>query len=329
MVDVIGNPEAVPHLAAVAETGCRSFIATPLRSHDGSVVGVLSMGFSKEYPVPEQYRQLLEIYARHGADFIARLRFEQALRAAERKKDEFLAMLAHELRSPLAPLATALELIRHSGGKQELADKACATMDRQLGQLKRLVDDLLDVSRIASHKLELRPQDLTLDSVLHHAVEVCRPLIDRRKQVLDIALPEQPVHVHADPVRLAQVFSNLITNASKYTGLEGRIRVTAERIGPDVEVSVIDAGCGISPELLPRVFDLFMQVDRTSDRSGGGLGIGLSLVKRLVEMHNGTVSAQSEGIGRGSRFVVRLPAKGSASEGDRASEAVAGVAPQR
>jgi len=291
------------------ESGWRALLINPLKSHDGPVVGMLSMGFPEPYRVPEQDRQLLEIYARHGADFIARVRFEKALRDAERTKDDFLAMLAHELRNPLAPLTSALDIVKRTPDVPAMAGKACATMDRQLGQLTRLVDDLLDVSRIASNKLELLVQDLTLSEVASHAVEACQQIINRRKQTLTVDLPEQPVHLQGDPVRLSQVFCNLITNASKYTDIGGRIRVSAERIGDDISVSVIDTGCGIPPELLPRVFDLFMQVDSSSQRSGGGLGLGLSIVKRLVEMHGGTVSAQSEGLGRGSRFIVRLPAK--------------------
>ncbi|GAB2586869.1 hypothetical protein GCM10027034_19000 [Ramlibacter solisilvae] len=326
IVDVLSAAEAVPQQAAVAATGCRAFLATPLKTHDGHVVGVLSIGFRDTYRVPEQDQQLLEIYARDGADFITRLRFEQALREAERNKDEFLAMLAHELRSPLAPLRTALELIRQAPGNLAMAEKACATMDRQLGQLKRLVDDLLDVSRIASQKLDLQLQDLDLAAVTHHAAEASQPMIDRRNQTLIIELPELPMRLHGDPARLAQVFWNLITNASKYSDVGSTIRVTAERDGNDIMVSVLDTGCGIPPEHLPRVFDLFMQIDQTSRRSGRGLGIGLSLVKRLVELHSGTVSAHSEGVGRGSRFVVRLPATGAPAGSERPHEPASGPA---
>jgi PAS domain S-box-containing protein len=305
--DVQLDAEFAPHRAVAAEAGYRAVLSTPLKAHNGNVVGTLSTHFREPHSVPKPVRQLLEIFASHAADVVSRLRFEQALRDAERCKDEFLAMLAHELRNPLAPLRNSVELMKVAPGNAALVTQARATMERQLGQLTRLVDDLLDVSRIASRKLELRMEKVDLASVAHHAAEACQPLIGRRSQTLSLELARQPLHLRADPARLTQVFSNLITNASKYTGVGGRIRVFAELDDAHIVVSFCDTGYGIPPELLPRVFDLFMQVDEKAERSGGGLGIGLALVRRLVEMHGGTVTAHSEGIGRGSRFVVRLP----------------------
>ena len=216
-------------------------------------------------------------------------------------------MLAHELRGPLAPLCNTLEIIKRADGDDALLQQAWTIMERQLAQMVRLVDDLLDVSRIARNKLELRRERVELASVVHQAAETCRPLAEGSKQEVTVTLPPGAVYLHADPVRLAQVFSNLLQNACKYTEPGGRIWLTAERQGSDVLVSVKDTGIGIPTEMLPHIFELFTQVDRTLERSQGGLGIGLTLVKQLVEMHGGTVEASSDGPGLGSEFVVRLP----------------------
>jgi PAS domain S-box-containing protein len=247
-----------------------------------------------------------------GASKIARditelKKVEGALREADRRKDEFLATLAHELRNPLAPLKNSLELIKRARGNADRIDQARSTMERQIAQMVRLIDDLLDVSRITRDKLELKTQRVELASIAHDATEAYRPDYQRAGHELYVALPAEPIYLRADPVRLAQVFGNLLANSCKYTEPGGRIWLSAERQGNDVAVKVKDTGVGIPPEMLPRVFDLFTQVHRSLERSEGGLGIGLSLVKRLVEMHGGTVTAHSEGPGRGSEFVVRLP----------------------
>ena len=201
--------------------GTLAFAWTEHKAHDGNLVGLLSIHFRDPLSVSKQDRQLLEIFACHAADLVCRLRFEQALRNAERCKDEFLAMLAHELRGPLAPLTNALALMKRAPDNADVIERARNIMHRQVGQLSRLVDDLLDVSRIASQKLELRVEMLDLVSVANHAAEVCHPLIERRSQTLSIELPDEPVHLRADPARLTQVFCNLITNASKYTAEGG------------------------------------------------------------------------------------------------------------
>ncbi len=215
--------------------------------------------------------------------------------------------MAHELRSPLAPIRNGLEIMRLSGGRREAVEKARGMMERQLGQLVRLVDDLLDVSRISRGKLELRKERVDLAVVLNNAVETCRPLIDSNGHKLTVGMPAQPVFVDADVTRLAQAFANLLSNAAKYSERGGRIALTAERQGGDAVVSVKDGGVGIPPDMLPKIFEMFTQVDRTLERSQGGLGIGLTLVKKLVDMHGGSVEAKSDGDGRGSEFVVRLP----------------------
>jgi signal transduction histidine kinase/ActR/RegA family two-component response regulator len=241
-------------------------------------------------------------------DRIAELqRAQEALREADRRKDEFLATLAHELRNPLAPLRNALELMKQARADSKQMDNARAMMERQVRQMVRLVEDLLDVSRITRNKLELRTRRLDLRSVIEHAVEASRPLFDQAGHTLTVTLPDDPVFLDGDPVRLAQVLGNLLTNACKYTEAGGHVWLTVARSGSEVAVSVRDSGVGIPPEMLPRVFDLFTQVDRSLERSWGGLGIGLSLVKRLVEMHAGTVTARSDGHGRGSDFEIRLP----------------------
>ena len=251
-----------------------------------------------------------ELLARIGAHLqMARIRREaaEALREADRRKDEFLAMLSHELRGPLAPLGNMLEVVKRAEGNADLLQQAHATMERQLGQLVRLVDDLLDVSRITRNKMELRKERVELAPVVRQATEACRPLAEGMSHEITVALPAEPVYLHADPARLAQVFQNLINNACKYTEPQGRIALTAERQGGDVVVTVKDTGLGIPPDKLASIFDMFTQVDASRERAQGGLGIGLTLVKRLVEMHDGSVEARSEGPGRGSTFVVRLP----------------------
>ena len=252
------------------------------------------------------------------AERLARLYDE--LRDQDRRKDEFLATLAHELRNPLAPLRNGLQVIRLSDDRA-LREQAQAMMDRQLGHMVRLIDDLLDVSRISRNKMELRPSRVRLADVLGSAVETARPLIDAAGHRLEVALPAEPVVLDADLTRLAQVFSNLLANSAKYTPPGGRIWITAESRDGEVTVSVEDTGIGIPAEELPAVFDLFSQVDRGLERATGGLGIGLALVKGLVEMHGGTVTAESAGPGRGSTFRVCLPAAAQAAEAEAGAPA--------
>ena len=232
---------------------------------------------------------------------------ERLLREADRRKNEFLASLAHELRNPLAPLAIRLQIMRLASSDPAAVEQALGTMDRQVGQMVRLVDDLLDLGRISRGKIQLAKERVEVASVVYQAVEICRPLGENLKHEVCVTLPPKSIYVHADPVRLVQVFSNLLNNACKYTEPGGRIWVTAQRQGSDVLVSVKDTGIGIPPEMLARIFEMFTQVDQTLERSQGGLGIGLTLVKQLVEMHEGRVEASSDGSGLGSEFVVRLP----------------------
>jgi PAS domain S-box-containing protein len=235
-----------------------------------------------------------------------RQRAEQ-LTEADHRKDEFLAMLSHELRNPLAPIRTALQVLKKSGVTHPLVEQARQMMERQVQHLVRLVDDLLDVSRITRGKIQLRKEPVELATVVALAVETCRPLIDARKHELTVALPPEPLWLNADLTRLAQVVGNLLNNAAKFTEEGGHIGLTAEQQDGEAVLRVRDNGIGMAPEVVARAFDLFAQGDTSLDRSQGGLGIGLTLVRSLVQMHGGSVQALSEGLGRGSEFIVRLP----------------------
>ncbi|HEX8784015.1 MAG TPA: response regulator [Steroidobacteraceae bacterium] len=235
-----------------------------------------------------------------------RARAEQALQEADRNKDEFLAMLAHELRNPLAPIQNALQLMRMKlSGPQSLW--AQEVIQRQLASLTRLVDDLLDVSRITRGKITLTREPVELSTLITRAVETIQPLIQERDHELTLQVPSELLRVNGDPTRLTQVLGNVLGNAAKYTDRGGRIELLCSVRGADVEIRVCDNGIGIPAELLPRIFDLFTQLDRRSDYSSSGLGIGLALVRRLVEMHGGSITAHSAGAGAGSEFVLRLP----------------------
>lgn len=235
-------------------------------------------------------------------------RAEAELRETDRRKDEFLATLAHELRNPLAPIRTGLEVLRLASSQDARAIRILDTMDRQLTHLVRLIDDLMDVSRISRGKLVLKKEPVTLRSVVEAAVEAAQPLVDARRHELEVRLPDVGVRLEADPSRLSQVVSNLLNNAAKYTPEGGRIELDARLDGREVVLSVQDTGIGLARDMLDRVFEMFVQIPNTSDESRSGLGLGLALVRRLVEMHGGQIEADSAGPGQGSTFTVRLPA---------------------
>jgi PAS domain S-box-containing protein len=240
-------------------------------------------------------------------DITQRREAVEALQEADRRKDEFLAVLAHELRNPLAPLRNGLQVMRLGADNPDLVARTRDMMDRQLSHMVRLIDDLLDVSRISRNKMELRRSQVLLADVLGSAVETVRPALEAAGQELTVALPPGPVPLDADLTRLAQVFGNLLSNSAKYTGRGGHVEITAARAGDQIRVSVRDDGIGIPASALSNIFEIFSQVDRSIERSTGGLGIGLALVKGLVEMHGGTVEAASPGEGQGSTFTVTLP----------------------
>jgi signal transduction histidine kinase len=246
---------------------------------------------------------------------------EEQLQDASQRKDEFLAMLSHELRNPLAPIRNAVEVIRRLAPPDPKLTMARDVVDRQVTLLARLVEELLDVSRISQGKIALKKEPVELSRIISHSVETARPLIDARAQTLSVSVPPAPVWLSADFARLSQVVANLLNNAAKYTGEGGRIELTAGAGEGEATISVRDNGTGIETTLLPKVFDLFVQGDRALDRGQGGLGIGLTLVKRLVELHDGTVAVASEGPNRGSTFTVRLPCI-SAVEPQRPAPAV-------
>jgi PAS domain S-box-containing protein len=246
-------------------------------------------------------------FAGMNVDITERKRAQEELRLADRRKDEFLAVLAHELRNPLAPLRDSLRIFESSSISDPMLNTARRIMQRQTGQMVRLIDDLLDVSRISRNRLELRKEITTLGEAIESALETCRPALNAAGHRLNLQMPAEPLQVNADRVRLAQIFGNLLSNSAKYTHPGGEIGVTVSRDAAEAVINVTDTGIGIASEDLTRVFEMFTQVERESDHRVGGLGIGLALVARLVQMHGGTVSASSAGPGEGSTFTVRLP----------------------
>jgi signal transduction histidine kinase/CheY-like chemotaxis protein len=305
--DVEADAPYAPLRPIARAAGYRAVQSTPLIGRDGTPLGMLSTHFRSPRRPGQQDLRRLDLYARQAADFIERCRVDEALRQADRQKDEFLATLAHELRNPLAPVRNAIQVLRLKDPPSPELQWARDVIDRQIEQMTRLIDDLMDLSRITRNRVELHKERVELARVLQGAVETTRPLIDGSEHELSVVLPPEPVYVDADPARLAQVFANLLNNAAKYSEPNGRIVLTVDRRGSDVVVSVRDFGIGIPEEMLSRIFDSFTQVNRPLERGQGGLGIGLTLVKRLTEMHGGSVAAHSDGAGKGSEFIVRLP----------------------
>ena len=262
------------------------FTASPIRDVSGETVGTV-----------------IEV-----RDITQRKAIEKELREADRRKDEFIATLAHELRNPLAPISNLIELMKRSEYDPDLVRKARGTIERQLAKVVRLVDDLLDVSRITRSAIELRREPVGLASAIDDACEMCRPMVEQLGHRLEVDLPGDPLYVDADAMRLSQVLGNLINNACKFTPRGGDIRISADRENGDVLIKVKDSGIGIPPNRLANIFDMFSQIGSPAGESKGGLGIGLALAKQLIEMHGGGIEAKSDGIGTGSEFTVRLPA---------------------
>ncbi|MBL8828793.1 MAG: PAS domain-containing protein [Planctomycetaceae bacterium] len=305
--------EVLPEIGVKVEALLRQVLTTgePLsnvelvhRTH--GVTGDERHWLASYYPVRTSKGELL------GAgwvalDITAQKRLEQALRDDDRRKDEFLATLAHELRNPLAPIRNAVQILKAKGLPYAELQWARGVLDRQLQIMTRLLEDLLDVSRISRNSLELRKERVDLASIVSAALETSRPVVDEGAHELTVTLPDRPIYFDVDSVRMAQVFANLLNNAAKYTERGGQIGLRLERRGQEVVVSVKDSGIGIAADALPRIFGIFSQAKPALERSQGGLGIGLWLVKRLVELHGGSVEAYSEGANRGSEFIVRLP----------------------
>lgn len=319
--DVQLDPPYTPLLPIAQAAQYRAVISIPLISGDGAPQGMLSTHFKSPHRPTDAELARLDLYARHASDFIHRCKVErtlrqseEALRVADHRKDEFLALLAHELRNPLAPIRYALAANRKGDRSPQQRRWADEIMERQVTHMSRLLDDLLDISRITRGTLELKKAPAELISVLGTAVETARPLLDSKHHGLSLDFPGEAVRIEADAVRLAQVFSNLLVNAAKYTDPHGKIHLSARRENGEVVVSVRDNGMGISPDMMPRLFKMFAQADGVHARAEGGLGVGLALVRGVVALHGGIVHAQSDGPGRGSEFTVRLPIGDSLAE---------------
>ncbi len=307
------------HAGLVHRLQVSSHISVPMPAR-GEIIGVINLTRTQGRHYTLQDLQTAEELARRAGMAVDNARLYQEARALERElrqraeellrageaKDVFLAMLAHELRNPLAPIQNAAEVLRARGG--DALARTGQVIERNVQHLTRIVDDLLDVSRITRGQIELRREPVDLAAVVQEAVEISRPLIAERQHRLSVSTPRRPVTLYADPTRLGQVIANLLNNAAKYTEPGGEIRLSAAAEGEQAVIRVSDTGVGIPQEMLPRIFELFTQVNPTLDRSQGGLGLGLTLVRSLVEMHGGTVEAHSAGPGRGSEFLIRLPA---------------------
>lgn len=295
------------HLQMMRDLKLRSYICVPFKSR-GRILGAMTFltAESGRSYTPEDLRAAEDLSNR-AVIAIENANLLSALKESDRRKDEFLAMLAHELRNPLAPVRSAVEIIRPHVASHPNMKFAAEVIDRQIRQMTRLVDDLLDISRIRTGKIAIHKERIELSSVVNSAVEASRPLIEKSGHQLTVRIPQEPISLDADLTRLSQVLLNLLNNAAKYMDPGGQIWLTGERDGDQLVIRVKDSGIGISREMLPQIFELFTQVDRSLDRSQGGLGIGLTLVERLVSMHGGTITAHSQGVGQGSEFIVRLP----------------------
>ncbi len=305
--DVDRDAAFAPCLSAAQLAGYRAVCSTPLLTRTGQIIGTIATYFSRPTRPSDRQLRVVELYARQATEAIDNARLYEEIQQANRRKDEFLAMLAHELRNPLAPILNALHIMHLRNHNHRDIEQARAIVERQVRHMTRLVDDLLDVSRIDRGKIELRKEPVELGEIVARAVESTKPFLETRGHDLEVVLPPAAVLLEADPTRLEQILANLLNNASKYTEPGGSVRLIAEIDGSELVLRVQDTGIGIAPEMLPHVFDMFMQADRSLDRAQGGLGIGLTLVRRLVELHGGSVMAYSAGLGQGSEFKVRLP----------------------
>lgn len=321
IADVDADAEYAPLRAQARAAGYRAVTSIPLMRADGTILGVFSSHFAAVHRPSDQDLRRFSLYLRQASDFIERCRLEQvlreneeALRTADRRKDEFLALLAHELRNPLAPIRYALATSNKAGRTLEQRQRAEEVIERQVAHMSHLLDDLLDVSRITRGTLVLKKCPTELTSVIGAAIELARPLLDAKQHALLLDLPKEPVRLEADPVRLAQIFCNLLINAAKYTDPGGEIELRTAQEPQQVVVSVRDNGIGISKEMMSRLFTPFTQERSAVERSEGGLGVGLSLVRGLVVLHGGSVAAHSAGPNRGSEFIVRLPRGAPAPE---------------
>jgi PAS domain S-box-containing protein len=314
--DILAEPSVVLTDAfrrGLAGAGHHAVLAVPLQVK-GEIIGAISTAHREIRTFSQGEIDLLQAFADQAALAMRNVQLfarEQTARAeaeaANRAKDQFLALLAHELRNPLAPIVTAAALLRRPEAPAAVVQQSAGIVARQAANLARLLDDLLDVSRITRGRIELRLQIVSIAAAVISALETTRPLVDERRQSVSVDLPATPLYVEADPIRLEQIIVNVLNNASKYTPPEGRISVAAVREGEDAVLRIRDTGIGIEPEMLPRIFELFVQGDQSLAHTSGGLGIGLTLVHRLVQLHRGRLDVRSDGPGRGSEFTIRLP----------------------
>lgn len=304
LAKAISDPE---RLAIMKTLGLRSYLAVPLTAH-GRTMGVITFFAAESGRLYDEADKALAVeLARRAAIAIQNAELYRSIKESDQAKDVFLATLSHELRNPLAAIVSALNLLGLTAGDKDKLARYIEIMERQTGQLTHLVDDLMDISRISTGKIELKKEASSLAGILSNAIETCRIQMEKGGHRLSLSLPGEATPIDADPVRLTQVFSNLLSNAAKYTPAGGRISIALEHVDAEYVVSIRDTGVGIPPEMLRKVFKLFTQVDHPLHRSDGGLGIGLALVEGLVALHGGTVEAFSEGPGQGSEFRVRLP----------------------
>ena len=322
--DVLADEAYMPFLGVARAAGYRAVVSVPLFAADGSRLGAISMHFPAPHRPAESEMRRLQLYCRQASDFIQRIRLEHTLRErdlalqeSDRRKDEFLALLAHELRNPLAPIRYAAATARKRGATVEQQSRSLAIIERQVDHMGRLLDDLLDISRITRGVLALKKVRTDLDTAIESSIEAAQPLIDEKRLELTVNLPSHPVILEADPLRIAQVFSNLLVNAARHTMRGGQIELSATNGDGHVVVTVRDDGVGIPADLMPKLFTLFARGAGMTSGSDDGLGVGLAMVRGLVELHGGTVMARSEGLGCGSEFIVRLPV-GQVPEGQAA-----------
>jgi len=303
VIDPIELPRVLENWKVAIATGEPWEDTFPLRRHDGN----MRWHLSRAVPVKDEQGVVTGWFGTN-TDITERMEMEAALKEADRRKDQFLATLAHELRNPIAPISYGLQVWPSIEGNRTEMENLRATMEQQVQQMIRLIDDLMDVSRVTRGKIQLRKQRIDLGTVLSGCIEAIEPLLKAHEHQLTVALPASPLFVEGDVARLTQVFGNLLNNAVKYTSRKGEIRASLDIEGGWAVVRIRDNGIGIPKEMLVEIFEMFRQVDQTLERSNGGLGIGLTLVKQLVELHGGSVEARSEGAGTGSEFVVKLPA---------------------
>lgn len=295
-----------PKAQLVKSFGIRAYACNPLMAGE-KLLGTLSFASRSRDEFDEDELEFLRTICRYVTAAYERLRLISQLQDTDRRKTEFLATLAHELRNPLAPIRNGLQVLRYAGNQGEMAEQARSMMDRQVGQMVHIIDDLLDVSRISRGKLELRKETIELATVIQSAMETCSPLIEQAGHKLTVTMPQESIRLEGDPVRLSQAVGNLLSNAAKYTDEGGEIELSVSRENDTATISVKDSGVGIPTEMQPRIFEMFTQVDQTLEKSQGGLGIGLTIVRQLIEMHGGSVEVRSEGRGKGSEFLLRIP----------------------